>query len=70
MWKGAGRGVVPRDPPPVERQRWAFDGPRDADRARASASASRSARTAFDQVSLARSVRDQPRVSSSAMRFG
>ena len=37
---------------------------------RATSSAARSTRTAFCQVSLARSASDQPRSSSSAIRFG
>lgn len=48
----------------------AFDGPRFAWRSRATSSAAPSTRTAFCQVSLARSVLDQPRSSSSASRFG
>jgi hypothetical protein len=48
----------------------ALEGARVAWRSRATSSAAPSTRTAFCQVSLARSVVDQPRSSSSASRFG
>lgn len=48
----------------------AWEGPTRALRSRDTASASRRTRTAFCHVSLARSVSDQPRVSSSAIRCG
>lgn len=48
----------------------ALDGPRVVWRSRATSSAAPSTRTAFCQVSLARSGLDQPRSSSSAIRLG
>lgn len=55
---------------PSSSSREALDGPRVAWSPRATSSAASRTRTAFFQVSLARSAWDQPRSSSSAIRFG
>ncbi len=72
------RGVRGKDGPPraasagqpSSASTVAWDGARVARRSRATSSASPSTRTAFCQVSLARSARDQPRSSSSAISRG